>query len=181
MHLRQARSGTRGRPPCRWGFGSGRRGSITSHKPSGTSVAAIKVPSRPVLWLRARLGAQTTWYTNFTSEAGPAYAHSTFKPHTGSQFDKSRSTSCAYASGTSTATLWPPSAPETPKLPTGPGASHVPSTCSVPPAVPDPLTVRSATSDRSAPHMTVPYTVTSLAKEQLVRVVIWFPSASKLV
>jgi len=29
--------------------------------------------------------------------------------------------------------------------------------------------------------MTVPYTVTSLAKEQLVRVVIWFPSASKLV
>src|SRR5271165_5942089 len=33
-----------------------------------------------------------------------------------------------YASGTSTATRRPPRAPETLNLPTGPGASHVPST-----------------------------------------------------
>jgi len=50
-----------------------------------------------------------------------------------------------HASGTRTATCLPPSAPLTLKLPTGPGACHVPSTCNVPPAVPDPLTAKSAT------------------------------------
>jgi hypothetical protein len=41
MPLRQARSGKRGRPPCGLGFGDGKRGSITSHKPLGTSAAVI--------------------------------------------------------------------------------------------------------------------------------------------
>ena len=40
---RQARSGTRGRPPCGFGLGNGKRASITSHKPSGTNAAAIAV------------------------------------------------------------------------------------------------------------------------------------------
>ena len=43
MPLRQARSGRRGRPPCGLGFGNGKRGSITSHKPLGTSAAVITV------------------------------------------------------------------------------------------------------------------------------------------
>jgi hypothetical protein len=34
--------------------------------------------------------------------------------------------------------------------------------------------------ERSAPHTTVPFTVTSLAKAQLTSVVIWFPLSSKL-
>jgi hypothetical protein len=41
MPLRQARSGTRGRPPCGLGFGNGKRGSITFHRQSGTSAVAI--------------------------------------------------------------------------------------------------------------------------------------------
>lgn len=51
-----------------------------------------------------------------------------------------------HASGTRTATCLPPSVPVTSKLPTGPGACHVPSICRLPPAVPDPLTPRSATN-----------------------------------
>src|SRR5437764_13404593 len=106
-----------------------------------------------------------------------------FKRQPGSrvQFDDCRPTFCAYACGTSTATWRPPRVPEILNSPTGPGACHVPSTCSVPPVVPEPLTVKSTTNDKSVPHVTVPFTVTSLAKEQLARVVIWFPSASKLV
>jgi len=41
-----------------------------------------------------------------------------------------------------------------------PGACHVPSTCRNPPAVPVPLTFKSATNDRSAPYKTEPFTVT---------------------
>ncbi len=43
MPLRQARSGTRGRPPFRLGFAGDKRGSIKSHKPSGTNAAALTV------------------------------------------------------------------------------------------------------------------------------------------
>jgi hypothetical protein len=39
MPLRQARSGTRGRPPFSPGFAGDKRGSIKSHKPSGTKSA----------------------------------------------------------------------------------------------------------------------------------------------
>lgn len=66
------------------------------------------------------------------------------------------------ASGTSTATRSSSSVPEIFKLPTGPGAWNVPSTCRVPPAVPAPLTVMSATNDLSAPRMTVPLVFPSL-------------------
>src|SRR4249920_2853909 len=50
-------------------------------------------------------------------------------------------------------TCFPPSMPETLNLPTGPGTTHDPSTCKMPPAVPDPLTVRSATDKLSAAHV----------------------------
>src|SRR6516162_8770600 len=78
----------------------------------------------------------------------------------------------AYASGTKAATLRPPSIPEILNLPTGPAASHVPAMCRLPPAVPEPLTITSATNDRSAPQTSEPFIVTSLAKTQLVSVVV---------
>src|SRR6267378_690286 len=77
-----------------------------------------------------------------------------------------------YPSGTNAATLRPPSMPEILKLPTGPGASNVPWICKVPPADPEPLTVKLPTNDRSVPHTSVPFTVTSLAKAQFLRVVV---------
>ena len=43
MPPRQARSGRRGRPPFDLGRGSGKKGSIKLHKPSGTNAAAITV------------------------------------------------------------------------------------------------------------------------------------------
>src|SRR5207249_11506032 len=41
--LKQARSGRRGRPPCGLGLVNGKRGSITCHKPLGTSAPVITV------------------------------------------------------------------------------------------------------------------------------------------
>ena len=42
--LRQARSDTRGRPPCGFGTEAGRSGPIKLHSASGTSAAAITIP-----------------------------------------------------------------------------------------------------------------------------------------
>src|SRR6516225_4842435 len=87
-----------------------------------------------------------------------------------------------HSSGTKTATRRPPSTPEILKLPTGPAASNAPSMCSAPPAVPEPVTARSATSDMSLPlaQVTVPFTITSIVKEQFLRLVVSFPLASTL-
>src|SRR5271157_3357797 len=81
-------------------------------------------------------------------------------------------TTTSYASGTSTATFFPPSVPATLNSPTVPGASNVPITCKVPPAVPEPLTVKSALNDMSLPQIRAPFTTTSVAKAQLLRVVV---------
>jgi hypothetical protein len=42
--VRQARSDTRGRPPCGFGIEDGRSGRIKLHSASGTSAAAITIP-----------------------------------------------------------------------------------------------------------------------------------------
>src|SRR6266566_5220529 len=42
--VRQARSDTRGRPPCGFGIEAGRSGRIKLHSASGTSAAAITIP-----------------------------------------------------------------------------------------------------------------------------------------
>jgi hypothetical protein len=42
--VRQARSDTRGRPPCGFGIEAGRSGRIKLHRASGTSAAAITIP-----------------------------------------------------------------------------------------------------------------------------------------
>jgi len=44
--VRQARSDTRGRPPCGFGIEAGRSGRIKLHRASGTSAAAITIPPR---------------------------------------------------------------------------------------------------------------------------------------
>ena len=54
-----------------------------------------------------------------------------------------------YADGTSTATCLPLIVPLTLKLPTGGGAWKKPVKCNVPPVVPGPLTVMSATMELS--------------------------------
>ena len=44
MPVRQARSHTRGRPPCGFGSEAGRSGSIKPHNISGTSASAMRSP-----------------------------------------------------------------------------------------------------------------------------------------
>lgn len=54
MPVRQARSCTRGRPPCGLGSEGGRSGSIKSHNASGTSVAAMKSSAIMRILMRLR-------------------------------------------------------------------------------------------------------------------------------
>jgi hypothetical protein len=111
MPLRQPRSGNRGLPPVGLGSGCGRRGSIRSYKPSGISSAA---------WQRT-----STLYQPWSETVGgKSSLH-----REGAAVESNRVVvAYHYASGTSTATLRPPSVPEILKSPTEPAACHVPLT-----------------------------------------------------
>src|ERR1700682_5314096 len=58
MPLRQARSGRRGRPPLGFAFGGVKRGSIKSHKSSGSMAVRIAVHLHPVLLFEPGLVAR---------------------------------------------------------------------------------------------------------------------------
>src|SRR6266699_597779 len=85
MPLRTARSGRRGRPPLGFGFGGVKRGSITSHKPSGSRAVRIAVHLHPVLlsnllvarrdiYVRTRRFCRTAWQRRWRASCPPRKA-----------------------------------------------------------------------------------------------------------